>query len=316
MPLATVSARVARLERALGQTLIQRSTRRMRVTEAGRAYYARCAEALRAIETAEGELAAATSQPSGVLRITASSDGAQLVLPDLVARYLARHPQAIVEILVTNAKVDLLGEGVDLALRAGPLRDSTLQSRRLARAEFALFAAPSYLRARGTPRSPDDLANHEVMVHSRFPLDRLTMVAPGGRFTLRANARARADDMQTLRALAEAGAGIALLPDAPGLSEGGRRIGSTGAKGMNSKGAGGKGMDGKSTGRERAAAARSHEEAARGRPAKVGALARVLPEYRMRGGEIFFVYPAGQFVSPSVRAFIDLAVEGMKVAGE
>ena len=110
-------------------------------------------------------------------------------------------------------------EGVDLALRATPnLKDSTLQARTFGSAPLTLFAATSYLDKRGTPAVPADLAGHEILVHSRFPPHLLMMSSAGESFELVPSGRIRADDMQTLRALALRGAGIALLPDFPGGS--------------------------------------------------------------------------------------------------
>jgi DNA-binding transcriptional LysR family regulator len=216
MPATTVSAKIARLEERLGVTLIQRSTRRMHVTAAGEAYYRRCAEAMQALRAGEDELDAGHAEPSGPLRITAPSDLAQRVLPPVVERYLGTYPKASVELVVTNVPLDLLAEGIDLALRAGPMKDSTLQSRSLGRGELRLFASRDYLKRHGTPRTARDLAGHDLIVHSRFPPAVLAEIAGKGGDALAAPGRVRADDMQTLRALAARGLGIALLPEFSG----------------------------------------------------------------------------------------------------
>jgi DNA-binding transcriptional LysR family regulator len=216
MPATTVSAKIARLEERLGTTLIQRSTRRMHVTAAGEAYYAHCVEALRALEAAEGELAAATAEPSGLIRITAPSDIAQLVLPPIIERYIALYPQTSIELIVTNTQLDLLAEGIDLAVRAAPnMKDSTLQARVFGTARLVLLAAPSYIASSGAPATPADLASHALMVHSRFPPHLSMTNAAGESFEITSSSRIKADDMQTLRALALRGAGIVLLPDLP-----------------------------------------------------------------------------------------------------
>jgi DNA-binding transcriptional LysR family regulator len=222
MPATTVSAKIARLEERLGTTLIQRSTRRMHVTAAGEAYYQDCRDAMSALAAGEDELAAATSEPSGPIRITAPSDISQVVLPPMIEAYLARYPKASVEVIATNTQLDLLAEGIDLALRAGQgLKDSTMQSRKIGVAQLKLFASPNYLRARGTPAVPSDLEAHDVMVHSRFPVGLRLMSSGHDGFELNPRARATADDMQTLRALAVHGVGIALLPDFPAGPGGG-----------------------------------------------------------------------------------------------
>ena len=215
VPASTVSAKVARLEERLRVTLIQRSTRKMHVTDVGRAYYAHCAEALRALEAGEGQLSAAAGEPRGLLKITTSSDGAQTVLPPIIERFLAAYSEVSVEIIVTNKTIDLLAEGVDLALRAGPMRDSGLQSRKFAPVRFALFASRSYVEAHGAPETPEELSRHRLMVHSRLPISAMTLSSPSGQFQLRPQSRVRTDDMQSLKALAVQGTGIALLPDLP-----------------------------------------------------------------------------------------------------
>ncbi|MEO6395377.1 MAG: LysR family transcriptional regulator [Devosia sp.] len=216
MPATTVSAKIARLEERLGVTLIQRSTRKMHVTPAGEAYYARCVEALQMLRAGEEELEAAHAEPSGVLRITAPSDLAQRLLPPMVERFLARYPKASVELIVTNAPLDLLAEGIDLALRAGPMKDSSLQSRALGRGALGLFASQSYLERRGVPRVAADLASHDLIIHSRFPAGVLAGLAAEAGVVLNKTSRVKADDMQTLRSLAACGLGIAMLPDFPG----------------------------------------------------------------------------------------------------
>jgi DNA-binding transcriptional LysR family regulator len=259
MPATTVSARIARLEERLGVTLIQRSTRKMHVTDVGRAYYVHCVEALRSLEAGEEQLAAQSGEPSGTLRVTAPSDIAQTLLPPIVEAFLARYPKAALELLVTNRKIDLLAEGVDLAMRASPMNDSSLQSRKFGAAELALFASKRYLDAHGTPQTPADLAAHIVLAHSRFPVNLFLASSSSDRLQFRSNARVKTDDMQTLRALAAQGTGIALLPDFPNAS---------------------RGMD----------------------------LVRVLPDYGMQSGSVYFVYPGGKFTPVNVRAFIDLAI--------
>src|SRR6185503_13129195 len=122
-----------------------------------------CREAMAALTAGEEELAAATSEPSGPLRVTAPSDISQVLLPAIIERYLARYPKTSIEVIATNTQLDLLAQGVDLALRAAPsMKDSTLQSRRYGAAQLKLFASPAYLATRGTPQMPADLAAHEV----------------------------------------------------------------------------------------------------------------------------------------------------------
>jgi DNA-binding transcriptional LysR family regulator len=217
MPTTTVSAKIARLEERLGTTLIQRSTRRMHVTAAGEAYYRHCREAMAALAAGEDELAAATAEPSGLLRITVPYDLSQTLMPPLIEAYLARYPKASIEVIATNTQLDLLAEGIDLALRASPaLKDSTLQVRRFASAKLRLFASPAYLAERGTPRVPGEIDGHDVLIHSRMPPQIRLSRDNGDSFELTPASRAKVDDMHSIRALALRGLGIALLPDVLG----------------------------------------------------------------------------------------------------
>lgn len=213
MPATTVSAKIARLEDGLGITLIQRSTRRMHVTEAGERYFEHCVAALASLQEGEDQLQAGTQEPSGLLRITAPPDLSQSVMPPLVQAYLARYPRAEVELVVTNAPLDLLAQGIDLAVRASPMRDSSLLSRKLASGRLSLWASAEYLHEHGTPQHPDDLAGLPVMVMSKIPASHRRLFSKGAAFDLAATARVKADDMQTLRAFVALGAGIGLLPD-------------------------------------------------------------------------------------------------------
>jgi DNA-binding transcriptional LysR family regulator len=214
MPTTTVSARIARLEERLGVTLIQRSTRRMHVTEAGEAYFASCVEAINALDQGESRLASVGTAPSGLLRITAASDIASTVLPPFCERFLEAYPQASLDLVITNRQVDLIAEGVDLAVRAGPMKDSTLLSRRFACGTLGLWASETYLQKRGAPERPDELAQHEVVGFTRLP-DSFRLLGPdGASFTLPDRTRLKVDDMQAIRAFVLSGYGIGLLPDA------------------------------------------------------------------------------------------------------
>jgi DNA-binding transcriptional LysR family regulator len=209
VPNTTVSAKVARLEKRLGVTLIQRTTRKLHITPAGRRYFERCAPALQAIETAEAEMTLAAPEPAGLLRLTAPADVAHWLLPKIVERYLARYPRTRVQVLVANRVVDLVAEGVDLALRAARLADSTLVARKFMAFSGGLWASAAYLRRRGTPKTPAELAQHDFLRFSTKPLElvdgRSRAAVPDGRLAV--------DDLETLRALAADGQGIAMLTD-------------------------------------------------------------------------------------------------------
>ena len=131
MPKTTVSAKVAGLERRLGVRLIQRTTRKLRMTEAGEKYFRHCAIAIREVELGEAALQSTKGRPYGVLKVTAPVAMGQHSLPRIARAYAAKYPDVSLELILTNRVVDLVEEGVDLAIRwAGELRDSSLIARR------------------------------------------------------------------------------------------------------------------------------------------------------------------------------------------
>ena len=212
MPTTTVSSKVARLEARLGVTLIQRTTRRLHLTAAGMSYYGHCVRALSEMAEAQSELADAAGEPTGLLHITAPADLARCVLPPIVERFLRTYPRASVELTVTNRVVDLVGERIDLALRIGPLEDSSLTTRRFHSTRAGLWAAPGYLRRRGVPKTPADLTQHDLLRFSRLP-DTVALRASADKALIDFRGRFATDDLDTLRTYLVRGAGIGLLPD-------------------------------------------------------------------------------------------------------
>jgi len=167
MPTTTVSAKVAALEKRLGATLIQRTTRQLRATPAGELYLERCRSALQEIETAEAEMKSDSEEPTGTLRITAPTVAGRSILPELIAGYRQKFPEVRVEALVMDRAANLVAEGVDLAIRVGPLQDSSLIARKWFEGSGGFYASPAYLERHGSPETLDDLANHKVVGFSR-----------------------------------------------------------------------------------------------------------------------------------------------------
>ncbi len=128
MPNTTVSSKIARLEKRLGTTLLQRTTRKLHITSARQAYFEHCVQGLDHIRAGECELESKAREPDGTLRITAASDIAHTLSPPIISAFLDRYPKVGVELIITSRFVDLLSEGVDLAVRPGPLKDSSLIS--------------------------------------------------------------------------------------------------------------------------------------------------------------------------------------------
>jgi DNA-binding transcriptional LysR family regulator len=210
MPKTTVSAKVAALEKRLELKLIQRTTRKLHVTEAGMKYFRHCANAIHEIELGEAALQSTQGEPTGVLRVTAPVDIGHLVLPRITRAYLARYPGTSVELLVSNRFVDLIGEGVDLAIRAGTLKDSSLVAKRFFDVAASLWASPGYLRQLGTVSHPRGLAKASFIRFKAINTLRLTNGKSAVEVPM--NGRIVADDLETIEALAVLDAGIAYLP--------------------------------------------------------------------------------------------------------
>ena len=160
---AAVSRSVARLEERLGTRLFVRTTRQIRLTDAGRRYFEQCKEALSQLTEAEREAMGQQTTPAGVLRISMPTPyGHYRVLP-LLAQFREQYPQVTVETHLSNRNIDFAEEAFDLAIRGRAPRDSGLIARKLEDAELVVVATPEYLRRAGRPSSPDDLAHHDCI---------------------------------------------------------------------------------------------------------------------------------------------------------
>ncbi|WP_284616680.1 LysR family transcriptional regulator [Aquabacterium humicola] len=160
---AAVSRAMARLEERLQARLFVRSTRQVRLTDGGAAYFAHCRQALAQLQEAERELSGNQVEPAGRLRISLpTSFGHHCVLP-LLPAFRQRHPKVEIEVQLSNRNVDFTAEGLDLAIRARPQPDSGLVARKLVDAELVVAASPGYLRRHGRPKAPEDLLQHECL---------------------------------------------------------------------------------------------------------------------------------------------------------
>lgn len=212
LPKSTLSRSVASLERSMGVQLLHRSTRRVAVSSAGAALHERAAPLLADLQRALGELPEREEQPAGRLRVTATVDFGAAVLADIVARFVARYPGVEVDMRLANNLVDLVGDGIDVALRLSGRRlaDATFTAKKLGMVSIQLYAAPAYLTRRGTPRSPRELADH-TWVRYRGAT-RLQLEGPGDPHTVRPAGAIVCDDMSFARAALCAGAGVGMLP--------------------------------------------------------------------------------------------------------
>jgi DNA-binding transcriptional LysR family regulator len=165
LPKSSVSRRILALEAALGARLIQRTTRQFAVTDIGREFYAHAVATLIEAETAENVVRQRMAEPSGTIRFTCSVALAQLALAELIPRFMTLHPRVRIVQHATNRFVDPVQEGFDVCLRAHStiLPASTLIQRHLVDIPWHLFAGPSYLARKGTPKAPEDLSGHDAV---------------------------------------------------------------------------------------------------------------------------------------------------------
>jgi DNA-binding transcriptional LysR family regulator len=209
---AAVSRAISRLEERLAVRLFVRSTRRIRLTDGGRAYYAQCRQALGQLAEAERELTGTQSEPAGLVRISAPTTLGHYALLPLLPAFRTRYPKVRVDVEVSNRNVDFTAEGFDLAIRAREQPDSGLVARKLLDAPLVVVATPQYLRRAGRPKALPDLAQHDCIqfvlpstgqkvpwqfLHGGEPVD----LATDGAITC-------SEDVLAVATLARAGAGL------------------------------------------------------------------------------------------------------------
>lgn len=211
LPKSTVSTQVSKLESRLGVQLLQRSTRRLHLTQAGSRYYAHCARMVEVAEQATTEISEMQARPTGVLRITAPVNYGAVILSPLAVDFLERYPDLRIDFLLLDRPVNLIEEGIDLAFRLGPLRDSNLIARRLRPIRHHLCATPEYVERFSEPAHPQDLHAHHCLIHGL----RGTWLFEGGgeRKKIRLAGRLSINNLQGLKSAALAGLGIVRLPE-------------------------------------------------------------------------------------------------------
>lgn len=271
MPPNTASRRVQALERHLGVRLMQRSTRKLTLTDAGRTFYGGCAGQVEALAQSAQELADGSQLPKGTVRVAAPADFFSFFLMDWIAEFLAAHPLVRVEFVLSDARADLIGEGIDVAFRAGKILEPNVVARHIGTGRATLVATSAYLAARGTPGTLEALSEHEcvTLVQPTGPIGSTGRISwrldgPQGPEEIAVGGRFSANTVQALLKAALAGLGIALLP---------------------------------------AVITAPHVRA--------GDLKEVLPDYGVNGIGVYFVFLSSRQLPRAVRAFIDFTMAKM-----
>lgn len=211
---SAVSRRLAELEAHLGVSLIQRTTRRLTLTDSGRAFYARCVGILADVEEVEAAVTQAHGALKGGLKVALPLAFGLLHLSPLIQAFMARHPDVRLELDFNDRQIDLMQEGFDLAIRIATLADSSLIARRLAPIRHIVCASPAYLERHGTPHTASALAEHACLVysHARDPALWHCRDPRGAPLQVRVPVRLAASSGDFLLRAAIAGEGIVLLP--------------------------------------------------------------------------------------------------------
>lgn len=210
---AHLSRVISQLERELGARLLERTTRSLSLTEVGREFHAHAVAILAAVDDAQQVVAQSQGEPRGTLRLTCGVEFGMLAVSGWIQQYLVQYPQMKVDAEITGRIVDVVHEGFDLAIRVGPLPDSTLTARRLGTLGYALYAAPAYLTQHGTPSTPQALEQHALLAFTPHGnQSHWALSHQGHTHRVPVQPRFRATNSFAVRDAAAAGLGVALLP--------------------------------------------------------------------------------------------------------
>src|SRR3989338_9442176 len=207
----TVSGKVAALEKRLGVTLLHRTTRKLNIPQSGEAYFSHCVRALEEVDAAERKVHTTKAEPEGLLRISATPDIGHLLLPPIIRNYLRAFPKTQIELILTSRVVDLVGEGIYLAIRTGKLKDSTLIAKKFFDVEVFLFASSAYIKKNGFPREPQDLKNHSLIALKSFP-NPLSFIKDRKAVKVPYQSRIIVDDMEAVKVFVMDGDGLGVMP--------------------------------------------------------------------------------------------------------
>lgn len=211
IPNSTLSRRVSMLEEGIGLRLLNRTTRRIELTEAGQLYYERCRRIVDEARIAYEELGGMVAQPTGVLKVSIAVDFATAYVAPLLPEFASRYPGISFDLDLTPRNVDLVGEPFDLAIRMAIPESPTLVSRVITRLSAQFYAAPSYIESNGEPAHPDDLERHQCLTMPTMTT--WTSQSAGRTASAAVGSRFRMNSVAMIRQLSVLGMGIAFLPE-------------------------------------------------------------------------------------------------------
>jgi DNA-binding transcriptional LysR family regulator len=220
VPTSTVSRAVARLEETVGVRLLHRTTRNLSVTSEGHAFHERVAPLVASLRDATRTLGTNGKEPEGLLRVTAPNDIGSAFLSEEIVRFVDRYPLLRVELMLTNRKLNLVSEGLDVAVRAGRLESSSLVARKIGTLQVELYASPAYAERARLPATLAELTRHKIVAFgARDGKITWQLQGPRGQETTELSCRIACDDFGYVRATLVAGGGIGLIPRMLAASE-------------------------------------------------------------------------------------------------
>ncbi len=219
LPKSTVSRKITQLEERLGVRLLHRTTRAIKPTEMGKAYYNHCSQMVAEAEEAQRSIHQLQAEPSGLLRVTAPVAFGSSFLVETVHAFLTAYPQVRMDIILDNKVLDLVEDEIDVAFRIGPMSDSSLVARNLGTIRLIMCASPDYVKKQGAPRSITELSKHNCIMHNNMPW---VLQGPSGRVDAEVGGRILVNDMDMSKRMLIGGYGIGLLPITMACDEIGR----------------------------------------------------------------------------------------------
>lgn len=212
---STVSIKVTQLEKRLGMRLLNRTTRSVTLTEAGEGYYRYCQQVIDTAKEAEHFAETLTTEPQGLLRISAPLDFGQIVVTELVDPFLKKYPKLEIDLILTNEYVDLVRERIDVVLRPelGTLRDSSLIAKQILKTNLGLYASHDYIKKRGKPDTLRQIHEHDFISFSLAGASFMQVAKGKTKYSFEAKARLHINDVFSCKQAAVSGLGITILPE-------------------------------------------------------------------------------------------------------